>query len=202
MLKMLLLAGLLVPAFSLADRQPLILILGDSLSAAYGLSPEDGWVELLGRRLSEGGRAHQLLNASVSGETTAGGLTRLPGLLARHGPDYLVIQLGANDGLRGFDFDETRANLIRMVEIGLEAGARVLMIGIRLPPNYGAAYAERFQAIFPEVAEQKGVVLVPRLLDGVAEDWSLMQPDGLHPTAEAQPRLLENVWPGIEALLQ
>jgi acyl-CoA thioesterase-1 len=201
MFRLLLFAVMFIPAVSVAERPPLILLVGDSLSAAYGLAPEDGWVSLLGRRLTEKGYPHQVVNASVSGETTAGGLTRLPTLLERHRPALVVIQLGANDGLRGFAFDETRANLAGMIGNAREADARVLLVGIRLPPNYGAAYTERFQAIFRAVAEREGVELAPRLLGGVAEDRALMQPDGLHPTADAQPMLLENIWPVLERLL-
>lgn len=194
-------AGMLMPALSFAARPPLILVLGDSLSAAYGLNPDSGWIALLGERLAARGYPHRIVNASVSGETTSGGLTRLPPLLERHRPEVLLVQLGANDGLRGFAFDRTDANLTRLVRLGREAGARVLLVGIRLPPNYGAAYADGFQAIFSAVAEREGTGLVPRLLDGVAEDWALMQADGLHPNAEAQSRLLDNVWPALEPLL-
>lgn len=184
-----------------AAAAPLILVLGDSLSAAYGLSRDQGWVELLAQRLRDRGFPHRVVNASISGETTAGGLTRLPALLERHQPEVVVVQLGANDGLRGFGFGEIESNLARIIAESREAGARVVLVGIRLPPNYGAAYTERFQAIFPAVAAREGTALVPRLLEGVAEDWDLMQPDGLHPLASAQSRLLENVWPTLVPLL-
>ncbi|MCU0835173.1 MAG: arylesterase [Chromatiaceae bacterium] len=197
-----LLAGLCAPALSLASEPPVILVLGDSLSAAYGLPTEQGWVALLAQRLSGHGLPHQVINASVSGETTGGGLTRFPALLARYHPRVVIVQLGANDGLRGLGFDQIGSNLTRLIRLSQEADARVLLIGLRLPPNYGAAYTEGFQAIFPAVAEQTGVPLAPRLLAGVAEDWGLMQPDGLHPTAEAQPRMLENVWPHLLPLLE
>jgi acyl-CoA thioesterase-1 len=185
-----------------ASGLPVVLVLGDSLSAAYGLPTDQGWVALLGQRLSGQGLPHQVINASVSGETTGGGLTRLPALLERHRPRVVIVQLGANDGLRGFGFDQIAGNLTRLIDLSRAAGAKVLLVGMRLPPNYGAAYTEGFQAIFPAVAEQTGAALVPRLLAGVAEDWGLMQPDGLHPTAEAQPRLLENVWPHLLPLLE
>jgi acyl-CoA thioesterase-1 len=201
MIRLLLLAGLVLPTLCLAERPPTLLVLGDSLSAAYGLAADEGWVSLLSERLEQRGYPHRVVNASVSGETTAGGLTRLPSLLARHRPSVLVIQLGANDGLRGLHFDETRANLARLIELGRVAGARALLVGIRLPPNYGAAYIERFQAIFPELAATEGVALVPRLLEGIAEDRRLMQPDGLHPLAAAQPQILDNVWLALEPLL-
>jgi len=175
--------------------------LGDSLSSSYGLNRDQGWVGLLAGRLSERGLPHRVLNASVSGDTTAGGLTRLPPLLERHRPAVLIIQLGANDGLRGLGLEEIESNLTGLVRRGTDGGARVLLVGVRLPPNYGAAYTQGFQAIFTSVAERQGVPLVPGLLAGVAERWELMQPDGLHPTGEAQPLLLENVWVGLEPLL-
>jgi len=201
MLRLLLLAGLVWPTLSLPAGAPVILVLGDSLSAGYGLPAGSGWVWLLERRLAEHGYPHRVVNASVSGDTTAGGLTRLPPLIERHRPAVLVIELGANDGLRGLPFQEIRANLTRLVRLARDAGARVLIVGTRLPPNYGAAYTDRFQAIFQTVAEDEGTALVPRLLAGVAEDWSLMQPDGLHPAAEAQEKLLANIWPALEPLV-
>jgi acyl-CoA thioesterase-1 len=178
-----------------------LLVLGDSLSAAYGLATDEGWVSLLADRLDRLGLGYGVVNASISGETTAGGLTRLPGLLESNRPDVLVIALGANDGLRGFDLKTLRANLSRLAELGQAAGAQVLMAGVRLPPNYGGAYTRRFEAVFREVAAAAGVPLVPYLLKGVAEDRGLMQADGLHPTAAAQPVILENLWPAIEPLV-
>ena len=179
----------------------MILILGDSLSAGYGIPLESGWVWLLQERLASEQHPHRVVNASISGDTTAGGITRLPALIERHRPQVLVIELGANDGLRGMGFDQIESNLTRLVRLGKAASAHVLVIGTRLPPNYGAAYTGRFQALFAAVAEAEGAALVPRLLEGVAEDWNLMQADGLHPTAEAQPRMLDNVWPRLEPLL-
>jgi acyl-CoA thioesterase-1 len=202
MIRLFLLAGLLVPAASSAAGEPVIMVLGDSLSAGYGLPRESGWVRLLEQRLDEQAYPHKVINASVSGDTTAGGLTRLPRLLKQHDPDVLVIELGANDGLRGIAFEEIDSNLTRLTRLGSESGARVLIVGTRLPPNYGAAYTDRFQALFETVAKREQVPWVPRLLEGVAEDWGLMQADGLHPTAEAQPRILDNVWPGLEPLLR
>ncbi len=180
---------------------PTILILGDSLSAAYGIDLEEGWVRLLEGRLKERGLDDRVVNASISGETTAGGLSRLPALLARHRPSVLVIQLGANDGLRGLSLDALGGNLSQLVQLGRESGSFVLLVGVQLPPNYGAAFNDGFQAVFQSVAASQQVPLVPSLLTGVAEDWSLMQADGLHPTAQAQPRILENVWPGLLPLL-
>lgn len=178
-----------------------MLVLGDSLSAGYGIDTEQGWVTRLAERIERSELPHQVVNASVSGETTAGGLTRLPALLERHRPAVLVIALGANDGLRGWNFDLIRANLTQLVVQGREQGARVMLIGVRLPPNYGASYTNGFQAVFGEVAAEQDAPLVPALLKDVAENWSLMQPDGLHPTAEAQERILDNVWPSLEPLL-
>jgi acyl-CoA thioesterase I len=191
----------LLPVLARAE-EPVVLVLGDSLSAGYGLSQGRGWVSLLDQRIREKGYPYGVVNASVSGDTTAGGLTRLPSLLQRGRPAVLVIELGANDGLRGLRLDEIEGNLTRLIDLGRAAGSRVLLIGVRLPPNYGAAYTERFQAVFREVAKRKQVPLVPQLLAGVAEHWNLMQADGLHPIAEAQPRLLDNVWPALEPLIQ
>ncbi len=180
---------------------PVILVLGDSLSAAYGIAQEAGWVTLLQGRLREHGFDHEVVNASISGDTTAGGLTRLPDLLARHRPAILIIELGANDGLRGLKLGVPRENLTRMVQMGKAAGSQVLLVGIRLPPNYGAAYDRAFQAVFQDVAAAAGVPLVPFLLDGVTETPGLMQADGIHPAAAAQPQILDNVWPAVEPLL-
>lgn len=184
-----------------ATGAPAILVLGDSLSAAYGIAQGDGWVALLQGRLRERGLDYQVVNAGISGDTTAGGLTRLPELLARHRPAILLIELGANDGLRGLRIEVLRENLTRMIRLGREAGSRVLLIGMRLPPNYGAGYERAFQAVFREVAEAERVPLVPFLLAGVTEDPRLMQADGIHPAAPAQPLILETVWPALEPLL-
>jgi acyl-CoA thioesterase-1 len=201
MIKLLLSALFLLPVFAWAE-DPVVLVLGDSLSAGYGLPQDRGWVSLLSQRVRAEGYPHRVVNASVSGDTTAGGLTRLPPLLERDHPAVLVIELGANDGLRGLGFGEIEGNLIRLVDLGRRAGSRVLLIGVRLPPNYGAAYTEGFQAALRKVAEREKVPFVPHLLGGVAEHWDLMQSDGLHPTVDAQPRLLDNVWPKLEPLLR
>lgn len=179
-----------------------VLVLGDSLSAAYGIPQDRGWVALLQRRLAERGLPHRIVNASVSGETTRGGLTRLPRLLEAHRPTLVVIELGANDGLRGISDRVLADNLRGLVETSKGAGARVLLLGIRLPPNYGAAFNARFDRVFREVARETETPLVPFFLEGVAEDRDLMLPDGLHPAAEAQPILLDNVWPALEPLLE
>jgi acyl-CoA thioesterase-1 len=200
MFRLLLLAALSLPAAG--AEPPRVLVLGDSLSAGYGLSRESGWTWLLEERIRTLGLPHRVVNASVSGDTTAGGLTRLASLLEREKPEVLVIELGANDGLRGFGFDLIRENLTALVREGRSAGARVLILGVRLPPNYGAAYTEGFQAVFRQVADAEGVPLVPQMLAGVAEDRGLMQADGIHPAAAAQPRILDNVWPALEPLLK
>jgi len=211
MIPLLLFIGIWLPALSLGEepapgtqvpgKAPLILVLGDSLSASYGLDQDHGWVSLLEGRLRERGLPHRVVNASISGETTSGGRTRLPGLMARHQPNLLVIGLGANDGLRGLGFGVIRDNLEEMIRMGRSGGSQVLLAGLRLPPNYGAAYTDGFQAVFQQIAAAEGVPLVENLLAGVAEDRSLMQADDLHPNAAAQPRILDNVWPVLEPLL-
>jgi acyl-CoA thioesterase I len=209
MIRLLLLTCMLLPALTLAKTAtgvpvipPVILVLGDSLSASYGLDRESGWVSLLEERLRERGMDYRVVNASVSGDTTAGGLSRLGALLDDHAPTLVLIELGANDGLRGLGFDVIRNNLTQMIDRSRASGSRILLTGLRLPPNYGAAYTDGFQAVFRQVAEAESVPLVPDLLSGVAENWDLMQVDGLHPTAEAQPRILDNVWPVLEPLLE
>jgi acyl-CoA thioesterase-1 len=185
-----------------APPAPKVLVLGDSLSAGFGTALDQGWVSLLKARIAAQGLPHQVVNASISGDTTAGGLSRLPPLLAEHRPAVVIIELGANDGLRGFPPKRIAAALTDLAEQAQAAGARVLLAGVRLPPNYGSAYAEQFQAVYGEVAAATGAALVPRLLQGVAEDRGLMQGDGLHPTAAAQPKLLDNVWPVLLPLLR
>jgi acyl-CoA thioesterase-1 len=198
---LLLLALLLLPT-AFAARSPTLLVLGDSLSAGFGTALDQGWVSLLKQRIAEQGLPHEVINASISGDTTAGGLSRLPSLLAEHQPAVVIIELGANDGLRGFPPKQIAAALTALTEQAQAAGARVLLAGLRLPPNYGSAYADQFQAVYGQVAAATGAALVPRLLAGVAEDRGLMQADGLHPTAAAQPRLLDNVWPVLLPLLE
>lgn len=180
---------------------PVLLVYGDSLSAAYGIPREAGWVALLERRLAERAPAWRVVNASVSGETSAGGRARLPAVLDRHRPAIVVLALGANDGLRGLAPGQTSANLADMIETARRHGARVLLVGMRLPPNYGSAYTREFQAVYPELARQGGTALVPFLLDGIATRPELFQADGLHPTAAAQARILDNVWRGLAPLL-
>jgi len=193
--------SLLLPT-AFAARSPTLLVLGDSLSAGFGTAIDQGWVSLLKQRIAEQGLPHEVINASISGDTTAGGLSRLPSLLAEHQPAVVIIELGANDGLRGFPPKQIAAALTALTEQAQAAGARVLLAGLRLPPNYGSAYADQFQAVYGQVAAATGAALVPRLLAGVAEDRGQMQADGLHPTAAAQPRLLDNVWPVLLPLLE
>lgn len=194
---------LLAPADAAAgDAKRTLVVLGDSLSAAYGMDLEQGWVALLAERLRERGHDDwQVVNASVSGDTTAGGVTRLPALLAEHEPDLVVVELGGNDGLRGIGFGTTEGNLHTIVEQAQAAGAKVLLLGMRMPPNFGEAFNRRFVQIFHDVAERHEVALVPFLMDGVGGVEELMQDDGIHPTASAQLRMLDNVWPLLEPML-
>lgn len=201
-----LLAALLLPGPLLAAPQArargTVLVVGDSLSAEHNIPRGTGWVSLLERKLqAEPSLARPVVNASISGETSAGALTRLPALLEKHRPSVLVIELGGNDALRGLAPAQLEANLRRMVELGTAAGARVLLLGIDVPPNYGPAYRERLRRTYEGLAQRQGVALVPFFLEGVALEEGLMQADGLHPTAAAQPRLLDNVWPALRPLL-
>lgn len=181
-----------------------VLIVGDSLSAEYGLARGAGWVALLEARLTQRGIAAQVVNASVSGETTSGGRTRLPTLLKQHRPTHVVIELGGNDALRGFPVRSTQDNLNAMVQASQAAGAKVLLVGMQVPPNYGKRYSDDFAAVFAQVAQERKAALVPFLLKGVADrsdarDW--FQADGIHPLAKAHPVMLENVWSGLKPLL-
>jgi acyl-CoA thioesterase-1 len=188
-----------------AAGTPLILVLGDSLSAEYGLKRGTGWVALLEQRLAAQKVAARVVNASVSGETTAGGRSRLPALLQQHKPTHVVIELGANDALRGLPLGGTEDNLAQMTQAAQKAGARVLLVGMQVPPNYGTAYTERFGALFGKVAKQQKAALAPFLLAGVADiadPAPLFQSDRIHPTAAAHPRMLDNVWPELKKLLK
>lgn len=178
-----------------------LLVVGDSISAAFGLDSRQGWVALLEKRLADEGFEHKVINASISGDTSAGGAARLPALLAEHKPELVIIELGGNDGLRGQAPAQLQQNLASMVEKSQQAGAKVLLLGMRLPPNYGARYTTAFAQVFTDVAEQKQVPLVPFFLDGVGGVQGMMQSDGIHPTEGAQPRLLENAWPALKPLL-
>ncbi|GBC56565.1 arylesterase [Stutzerimonas stutzeri] len=178
-----------------------VLVVGDSISAAFGLETSQGWVHLLQERLVEGDESWRVVNASISGDTTAGGLARLDPLLEEHTPEVVILELGGNDGLRGQSPVQLKQNLAGMVRKSQEAGAKVLILGMRLPPNYGQRYTTAFAEVFPKVAQETGAALVPFVLEGAAGVPSMMQGDGVHPTAEAQPVLLENVWPALKPLL-
>ena len=183
---------------------PLILVLGDSISAEYGIARGSGWVALLEQRLAREQIAARVLNASVSGDTTAGGRSRLPALLKAHRPAVVVIELGGNDALRGLSLEMTEANLTAMTQAAQAAGAKVLLAGMQMPPNYGADFGRRFFALYPQVAKAQRAALVPFLLKGVADGdhaQALFQPDRIHPRSEAQPRMLDNVWPELRKLL-
>jgi acyl-CoA thioesterase-1 len=181
-----------------------VLVVGDSLSAEYGIARGAGWVALLDKRLQAERLRATVVNASVSGDTTSGGRSRLPALLERHRPAVVVVELGGNDALRGLPLDMTRANLVAMAQAAKAAGARVLLVGMQVPPNYGKAYAESFAALFPDVAKATGSALVPFLLKGVADGpdaTRMFQPDRIHPVAQAHPRMLDNVWPVLKPLV-
>ncbi len=182
-----------------------ILVLGDSLSAEYGLARGTGWVALLEKRLVQERIAASVVNASVSGETTSGGRSRLAALLAQHQPSVVVLELGGNDALRGLPLKNTQDNLAWMVEAAQKAGAKVLLVGMQVPPNYGTDYANRFAATFADVAKARKAALVPFFLKGVADGpdpTRLFQPDRIHPRAEAHPQMLANVWPELQKLLR
>jgi acyl-CoA thioesterase-1 len=196
--------GALAPALAAgADKR--ILVLGDSLSAEYGLKRGSGWVALLENRLVAEKLPAHVINASVSGDTTSGGRSRLPTLLAQYKPDVLVIELGGNDALRGLPLAMTEDNLAQMTQAGQKAGAKVLLVGMQVPPNYGADYSRRFAGLFATVARKSKVALVPFLLKGVADvddPARMFQADRLHPVAEAHPQMLANVWPELKKLLK
>lgn len=174
-----------------------ILVLGDSLSAAYGIPRERGWVALLQQKLPQ----TQVVNAGISGDTTDGGLTRLPALLKKHKPTIVIVELGANDGLRGFQIERTRDNLAQIISLCQKADAKVLLAGIKIPPNYGLRYTRDFHDTYTLAAKRFDVPLLPFLLDGVATDPGLMLDDGLHPNASAQPKILANVWKYLQPML-
>ncbi len=176
-------------------------MLGDSLSAAYGIRLEQGWVALLQGRLKAKGYGHRVINASSSGETTGGALARLPRALERHRPAIVIIELGGNDGLRGLPLEEVQANFESLIRLSRAAGAKVLLVGMRIPPNYGPAYTNGFHDLYGKLARKHRLPLVPFFLDGIALDDSMMLEDGLHPNAAAQPKLLDLVWPQLKPLL-
>lgn len=192
---------ILLASSSTMAAEKVLLVVGDSLSAAYGIDRNDGWVALLQQRLDRADVFWKVVNAGISGDTTAGGVSRLPALLERHHPSVVVIELGSNDGLRGFAFDQIESNLERMIQLTRRSSARPVLVGGMIPPNYGAAYAEAFHQVFKDTAERLKVPLVPFLLDGVAQDRSLMLADGYHPNEAGQARMLDNIWLVLEQAL-
>lgn len=199
---MLALCLLFKPALSSANEgRQTILVIGDSLSAAYGIQRDEGWVSLLRQRLDDQVRGYDVVNASVSGDTTRTGLGRLPAALREHEPDIVIIALGGNDGLRALAFDEIENSLRGMITRSRDAGASVLLAGVRLPPNNGPAYNSLFAAIYQRLADEYQLPLVAKMLEGVSDDGAQMQPDGIHPVAAAQPRILDNIWRQLVSLL-
>lgn len=179
-----------------------LLVIGDSISAAYGIEIEQGWVAQLQQRLNERELSYQVVNASISGDTSAGGRTRLPALLEQHQPDLVVIELGGNDGLRGLSLVSLKDNLSAMVELARQQGSRVIVLGMRIPPNYGPRYTEGFYQVYQQLAQEQSVPVLGFFLEGIGGVPGMVQNDGIHPTAAAQPLLLDNAWPLIEVQLQ
>lgn len=192
---------LVTPGIGSANDSPTLVIVGDSLSAGYGLDLGEGWTDLLAARLASQGYEHRVINASISGDTTSGGRARLPHALKRHNPELVIIELGGNDGLRGFDIEILKRNLDAMAEAAAAAGAELVILGMRIPENYGARYTNAFFNVFADVAERYDAAYVPFFLEGVAEDPTLMQRDGIHPTAQAQAVMLDTAWPAIQSKL-
>ena len=195
------LSALLLLTLPALASQNTVLVVGDSLSAAHGVPSETAWVELLRDRINSRELNWTVVNASIGGETTDGGLRRLPGLLETHDPTIVIIELGGNDGLRGFPPNVIESNLANMIEQVRGIGATPLLVGMQIPPNYGQRYTTMFADIFPTLSDRYNTVLVPFFLDGIYDQDGLMQGDGIHPTEEAQPRLLDNIWPKLEPLL-
>jgi len=200
MIRFLCAASLLAVAFT--AQAATLLVFGDSLSAAYGIGAREGWVSLLEDRLKQEKFNYNVVNASISGETTSGGATRIEDALVRTRPQLVIIALGGNDGLRGLPATQIQANLTRMVETAKRRGAGVLLLGIRMPPNYGPQYTKEFEAVYRAVATRQKVPLVPFMLEGIADRRELMQPDNIHPTATAQPAILDTVWKRLRPLLK
>ena len=202
MKRLLVLLVLVVATVSAKAETPVILVFGDSISAGYGLARVDlGWVALLQTRLKEQGYGYQVVNASVSGETTAGGLARLPRALQVHQPGIVILELGGNDGLRALPIAQMRSNLGHMIDLATAAGAKVLLLGMRMPPNYGPDFTEQFRLCYVDLARDEKLPLVPFLLQDIALAPALMQADGIHPNDLGQPKLLDNVWPSLKPLL-
>lgn len=195
-------AAWLLASVALANQNTL-LVVGDSLSAAYGVPSDKAWVQLLRERLDQNGLSQwQVVNASISGETTDGGARRLPALLAENNPDVVVIELGGNDGLRGFPPQVIESNLAEMITLVQDSGAQAILVGMQIPPNYGQRYTEMFAKIYPKLSDQYDTALVPFFLQGIYDQAGMMQDDGIHPSEAAQPKLLENVWPVLENTLE
>ena len=186
---------------TIADNTPVIVVLGDSLSAAYGMEISQSWPSLLQERLNEHGYAHRVFNSSITGDTTQGGLARLPRLLDKHQPDVVLLELGGNDGLRGVPIGTTENNLSSMINQSQAAGSSVILAEMRIPPNYGRSYTEKFNSMYTNLTVQYGIAMLPFLLQDIALEPGLMQADGIHPTARAQPLILEQVWVVLEPLL-
>ena len=199
---LLLVAALMLCSGPAVAKSSQILVVGDSISAGYGLSTGEGWVDLLTKKLRKEKIPAEVINASISGDTTAGGLSRLPALLAKHKPTHVVIELGGNDGLRGSPVATAKANLLKMAELSKNSGAKVLIVGMQMPPNFGPNYTAQFEAMFADVAKSVNAGLVPTLLGTIGTDLSKFQPDRIHPTAAAQPTLLDTVWPALVKLLK
>ena len=203
MKRLLVLFVLIAASVSAKAETPVILVFGDSISAGYGLARvEQGWVALLQTRLKDQEYGYQVVNASVTGETTAGGLARLPRALMLHQPKIVILELGGNDGLRALPIAQMRANLVRMVDLASAAGAKIVLLGMRMPPNYGPEYTEQFRLCYSDLARDKKLSLVPFLLNDIALVPDLMQADGIHPNELGQPKLLANVWPSLKPLLR
>lgn len=184
-----------------AAADPVILVLGDSLSSGHGIGDQQGWVNLLREKLEDNGYPHSVVNASVSGDTTRDALSRLETTIERHRPDIAIVELGGNDGLRAFSIDTIEGNLSRILDTLRENGVKIVLAGMRIPPNYGPVYTEAFEALYPALADQYDAALVPFFMKDVATDPALMQDDEVHPNAAAQPLLLDNVWPVLKPLL-
>ena len=188
---------------SAANRLPSsILVLGDSLSGAYGIDTDEGWVALLQQQLTDEGYEYRVINASVSGDTTRTGLSRIDSALQTHKPSIVIIALGGNDGLRGLAFSEIESSLANIIERCRQDDVQILLAGVRLPPNYGPVYNEQFAALYLRLSDKYRLPLVPRILDQVAENRDLLQEDGIHPKAEAQPQIMKNVWAGLKPMLE
>ena len=200
---LLLLLGIFISGSSVwSSEAPVILIVGDSLSAGYGMELSQSWPRLLQKRLDDNGHQYQVVNSSITGDTTQGGLTRLPRLLDKYQPELVIVELGGNDGLRGIGVPVTRKNLSNMIEQSQAVAATVILTGIRLPPNYGPSYTGQFYAMYTELEARYSLLLVPFFMEGIVFDPDLMQDDGIHPNVQAQPVLLDNVWSVLGPILE